>query len=535
LARHPRALLLLILTAIVLALMPAAAGANAGLETAVQEQSLLTATPVQLADELQALRQLGVQHLRIAMHWDAIAPAASSRLRPAGFDATDPAAYPAAAWQPYDTAVQTAARYGIGVSFDVAGGAPLWAAQRAPSAALAHVWYPSASEFGQFVQAAGSRYSGTYLPPGGTARLPKVSSWSVWDEPNAGASSLAPQTVKGVEVAPQLYRSLADAAFASLHRTGHARDTILVGELGPTGRADPKSSLPMEPLRFLRALFCVDPSYRRLSGKAAAQRGCPSTAAASRRFRASNPALFRPTGWSYHPFPIGAAPPSAPAPPQQPDSVALADLARLEQSLDSTQRAYGSRQRFPIYLTEYGYNTRPPQPRNAVSPGAQAAYLNQAEYIAWHDRRVRTLTQYSLVDSPAIPSIDGAFGAGLVFANGQPKPSFDAYRLPIAMPTVTAARGVPLELWGCIRPAHFAIPDTGRGQLAQIIFEPASSGPYLEFGVARVSSASNCYFDLKVQLPESGTVQLAYTYPGNDPSLPAGTIIFSRRVRVRLQ
>ena len=336
-------------------------------------------------------------------------------------------------------------------------------------------------------------------------------------------------------MAPELYRGLAAAAYRSLHLTGHAHDTILVGELAPSGRTDPKSSLGMEPLRFLRALFCVDASYRRLSSKPAAQRGCPTTASASRRFRAANPALFNATAWSYHPFPINRAAPSTPAPPQQADSVALADLPKLEAALDRLQGAYGSGRRYPLYLTEYGYNTRPPSPRNAVSSGAQAAYLNQAEYMAWHDPRVSELTQYSLQDSTAVPSLDGVFGAGLLYSSGQPKPSFDAFRLPVAMPTVTAVRGVPLQLWGCIRPAYFAIPDTGRGQLVQIIFQPGSSGQFLEFGVARIFSGANCYFHLNVQLPESGTVKLAYTYPSNDPNLAPGSTVFSRGIRVTLQ
>ena len=71
--------------------------------------------------------------------------------------------------------------------------------------------------------------------------------------------------------------------------------------------------------------------------------------------------------------------------------MALADLPKLEAALDRLQGAYGSGRRYPLYLTEYGYNTRPPSPRNAVSSGAQAAYLNQAEYMAWHDPRVSEL------------------------------------------------------------------------------------------------------------------------------------------------
>jgi hypothetical protein len=523
--------LLAALTLSSLMLLSAAAEANSAptLEADLQEQGLLTADAPHLIEDLQTLRVLGVQRIRVGVAWDRIAPGANSRRRPQRFDGADPTAYPAANWLPYDTLVTEAARYGLAVNFDVEGGAPLWAVGRARTAALARVWYPSASEFGAFVQAIGRRYSGRYAPPG-SVRLPRVSSWSLWNQPNGGAGSLAPQVNKGVEIAPSLYRALADAAYHSLVRTGHGRDSILVGELAATGKTNPGAGLGMQPLRFLRALFCVGADYRPLVGQPAVQRGCPSTARASRRFRATNPALFRATGWSHHPYSVdGTAPPDVPSGPRNPDSVTLADLPKFERVLDRLQRAYGSSKRYSIYLTQYGYDTRPPQRTRAISPSAQAAYLNQAEYMAWHDRRVVTLAQGSLQDT------SGAGAEGLIFASGQPKPSFDAYRLPLVIPATTAARGAPLELWGCIRPSHFAVPDTGRAQNAQIQFQPGSSGAFLWLGNATVSTATSCYFNVRMQLPESGTVRLAFRYPANDPSLPAGQIVYSRRIRITLQ
>ena len=56
----------------------------------------------------------------------------------------------------------------------------------------------------------------------------------------------------------------------------------------------------MKPLVFMRALYCVDSRYRQLRGYAAAVRGCPTTAAGSRRFRAQNPGLFSQSGIALH-------------------------------------------------------------------------------------------------------------------------------------------------------------------------------------------------------------------------------------------
>ncbi len=522
--------------AALLALPVAAANASSTQEASFQDNRLLLDSPARLPQTLQTLRLLGVQRLRISVVWDQITPSPNSRKAPKRFAASNPAAYSAASWVPYDRIVVAAAKYGMGVNFDVMGGAPLWATSgRAPAANLAHVWYPSASAFGSFVAAVGTRYSGRYKPRGASTSLPRVSYWSIWNEPNVGTSSLSPQTVNGIEVGPRVFRGLANAAWSSLLKTGHrpGPDTILVGELASTGHADPGNTLGMQPLRFLRALYCVGSNYKQLRGSAAAARGCPTTAAASRKFRGSNPMLFNATGWSHHPYHLTTAP-NVPSPPADADWVTMGDLPKLERSLDRAQSAYGSRKKFPVYLTEYGFDTDPPQVGNAVSLATQALYLNQAEYIAGKDPRVQTLEQYLLQDSGSVQSVFSAFASGLIFANGAPKPSFDAYRLPLFLPSTSAARGTYLEVWGCIRPSHYAIADTRQWQTAQIQFQPGSSGPFMLFGTVTIKSTKSCYFDVRERFPESGTVRVAYTYPPNDPALPAGATVYSRSVRVAL-
>lgn len=482
-----------------------------------QDNKLLLANPGHLNQTLQTLSSLGVQRLRITVEWDAVAPDSNSTHMPTGFDGTNPADYPAAGWAPYDTIVQAAARYGLGVNFNVTGGAPLWAVRTpAPNPSLARVWYPSASAFGAFVRAAGLRYSGSYVPPGGSKPLPRVGYWSVWNEPNVGSSSLSPQTVNRVEVGPRLYRGLVNAAYGALRATGHSRDTILVGELASTGHADPGYGLGMQPLRFVRALYCVDSRFRKLRKAAAAARGCPTTAAGSARFRAQNPALFQAVGWGHHPYHLNAAP-NVRSPRSEPDWVTLADLSKLQSALDRVQRVYGSHKRFPIYLTEYGFDTNPPQHGNAVSPATQAAYLNQAEYMAWRDPRVQTMSQYLLRDEPlGFGAVTTTYASGLEFLNGKAKPSFGAYRLPIWMPSQRLRRGRSLEVWGCVRPAK-RYP---RGAVGRVLIQ-------LNGRTIRSVKVTNPegYFDVHVTFPHSGNVRLAWSYPH-------GARIFSRTVRV---
>jgi hypothetical protein len=481
-----------------------------------QDNQLLLGDPGRLDQTLQTLSSLGVQRLRITVEWNLIAPGSNSSRAPAGFDGSDPADYPVGAWAPYDAIVQAAARYGLGVNFNVTGGAPRWAVGRGAPSNLRSVWYPSASAFGAFVAAVGTRYSGAYMPVGAMAPLPRVGFWSVWNEPNVGSSSLSPQTVNGVEVGPRLYRGLLDAAYGALQATGHGRDTILIGEVASTGHANPGSELGMEPLRFLRALYCVDSRFRELRGAAAAARGCPTNGSGSARFRARNPALFRATGWSLHPYHLDMAPNVA-SPPQDADWVTLADLPRLESSLDRIQRVYGSHKRYPIYLTEYGLETNPPLPLFQFTPAQQAVYLNEAEYMAWRDPRVQTLSQYLLADAPpGGGSPISSFASGLEFINGTAKPSFAAYRLPIWMPSVRVKRGHSLEVWGCVRPAkRYPIGAIGSVQIQ------------LNGRTIRSVNITNPagYFDVRMTFPRSGTVRLAWTYP-------QGPTVYSRSVAI---
>ena len=406
-----------------------------------------------------------------------------------------------------------APRYGLHANFVLAGGAPLWAVKRSPGADLARVWYPSASQFGAFVHAVGQRYSGHYRPRGSSRPLPRVNYWSIWNEPNVGGSSLSPQTVNGIEVGPSIYRSLLDAAWRSLAATGHGprSDTILVGQLASTGHTDPGLRLGMQPLRFLRALFCVDSSYRELRGTAAAARSCPTTAKAARQYPKQHPALFQATGWGHHPYHLTEAPNQPSRGAATADWVTFADLPKLERALDRVQRDYGSRRRLPLYLTEYGFDTNPPQPINAVSPTTQAAYLNQAEYMAWRDPRVQTLSQYLLQDAPLADGyLFSAFTSGLIFHDGVKKPSYNAYRMPLWLPATSTQRGRSLEVWGCVRPRKLFPESSVRSVQIQ-----------LNGTTVRTVAITNQkgYFDVRVAFPKSGTVRLAWTPPGNSGTI----------------
>ena len=82
---------------------------------------------------------------------------------------------------------------------------------------------PNAKQFGLFVRALGTRYSGTYADENqGGGTLPRVDRWSMWNEPNQ-PGWLNPQSTsvggRRVITAARIYRDLARSGFASLRAT----------------------------------------------------------------------------------------------------------------------------------------------------------------------------------------------------------------------------------------------------------------------------------------------------------------------------
>jgi hypothetical protein len=486
---------------------------------------------------LATLRSLGAGVVRVSLRWQTLAPRPESRSRPQRFDASDPAVYPAGKLRPYDEIVRDAQADGITIEFLLNGPAPRWAVgQGGPPGGPYLQWKPSAREYGRFVQAVATRYSGRYEPPGSRSPLPAVRLWEIWNEPNFG-EDLAPQAVKGstVSTSPRMYRALVDAAWGALARTGHGRDTIVVGNLSPRGFKGPPShrfpqGLPgnfstTKPLQFVRALYCVDSSYRQLRGGAAAAVGCPTTAAASRRFRARNPGLFDAGGFGIHPYSFNLPPTKADS--TDPDYVEFSEIPHLIAVLDRVQRSYGSSMRPMIYNTEFGYITNPPNATthdgsHFVSPRTAAAYINWTEYVSWRDPRIATTMQYLLYDpSPKA----GGFATGLISYNSAVKPTYDAYRLPLYLPHPSATRGRGIEVWGCVRPAHYASLDSGGSQqYVKIQFKRRRGGAFQTLSTAPITNVRG-YFDVHIKFPTSGSVRLAWTYPSGQP-------IFSRTVTV---
>jgi hypothetical protein len=510
-----------------LALPVASASASHSQEAVFQDDSQLKSDPVGTLDKL---RSLGVTRVRVALTWNTIAPSPTATRAPHGFSASDPKDY-GSGFGIYDQIDRDAQARGISVYFMVTGPAPRWAEGGGqPRGGPYGQWKPSAKAFGQFVKAAGARYDGSFTPAGDSSPLPKITFWSIWNEPNYG-QDLSPQVIdhNHVLIGATLYRGLLDAGWSALTHTHHAPghgNTILIGETAPRGVNSPGNWLGIKPLPFLHALYCVDSSYRPLRGSAARALGCPTTSSGTKRFRGQHPALFKASGFAAHLYALQANPgppnvkthlPGAHGP--DPGFADLPAVGSLEATLDRLNRTYGSHTKFPIWNTEYGYRTHPPDPAEHLSQTTAAGWLNWGEYISWKNQRIASYMQYLLVD-PA----NGDFASGLELPDGTPKATFYAYRLPLFLPVTTERKGHTLEVWGDVRPALQALAATTLLQHGQIQFQARGRGAWRTLATKSITNTRG-YIDTRVKFPSSGNVRLAWTQPD-------GTTDYSRTVKV---
>jgi hypothetical protein len=263
---------------------------------------------------------------------------------------------------------------------------------------------PNAEQFARFAYAVAARY--------GTL----VDQFAILNEPNQGAW-LQPQSLGGKAVSPHVYAALARAGYAAI-KMAAPKATVLVGELAPSGRNDPGVTRPIRPLEFLREMGCRDARFR------AVRTG------ACKRFK---PVPLDALG--HHPYALFLSPFRRSL---ERDDAAIGDWRRLEQTLDrlvarKALKPSGSR-RFPIYYTEFGYQTDPPDPFAGISLARQSRWLQDAAYVAWQTPRVAALNQFRLSDGKirgAGPLAFREFQSGLFFASGKAKPASRTFANPI--------------------------------------------------------------------------------------------------------
>ena len=119
-------------------------------------------------------------------------------------------------------------------------------------------------------------------------------------------------------------------------------------------------------------------------------------------------------------------------------TVTMATLSRLERLVG----LYFPRAR--IWLTEYGYQSNPPDRILGVTPALQARYMSEGAYAAYRAPRVDMLIHFLYRDEPTL----ARFQSGLVTLRNAPRPALAAFELPLAE---TSHSGSSTSLWGQLR------------------------------------------------------------------------------------
>jgi hypothetical protein len=357
----------------------------------------------QTAETLDEFSALGVDIVKVNLYWDEVAP--RGRRKPDGFDGANPGSY---AWGSYDNAVRAILDRGMRPFLSLGGRGPDWATGKRGRRGT---YRPKTKEFRLFAEAAGLRF-------------PDVDIWSLWNEPNL-YSWLAPQRARdGTPVSPTLYRKLYLAGHRGLRASGNGGDTILLGELMPRGGTDRRK---VPPLEFLREMACLDRNYREYRGRAARLRGCREVG------------LIPTSGFACHPYTLAGGP----AVREARDDAAIGQLGRIRSTLDKLARRGKLPRRLKIWITEFGYQTKPPDP--FATPIRRApGLMDLSEWIAFRNRRVATYAQYTLRDNDAWQS-------GLRFETGRAKRGvYDAFRMPLLVRLLGGRR---VEVFGGLRAA----------------------------------------------------------------------------------
>jgi len=454
-----------------LALMPAAASAGRQQETILRDDAALAGWDDGLRQRaLGDLSELGVDTVHHIVGWRGIAPASESRTRPR-FDAADPASYDPAEWDRIDALVRGADARGIDVILAPAGPAPLWATDCDDiDTAQPHVCRPSVTEFQRFVIALARRYSGTYKDENGGV-LPRVDRWSVWNEPNQGGW-LQPQWERKRRIwsptGAYLYRRLAEAAIRGLRKYGHADDQVMIGETAPLGRdTGARYKRSTAPLVFWRAVLCLDEHGKPLRGNEALNLGC------------RRPRNLDADAIAHHPYTRAAA-----GDPRSrrvgSDDVTLAFQRRLRALFDRGARLNRNAYKIDFYITEYGFQTDPPD-EVGVRPSLAAKWLNESNWMAYNNSRIKGFANYEVYDERDV----GAFQTGLRYRDGREKPSYDAFRIPIWVVKHTGYTRV----WGQVRPGR-------PGQAVDIEYQVGRGGHWKRLRTITIENPAR-YVDVK--------------------------------------
>jgi hypothetical protein len=230
-------------------------------------------------------------------------------------------------------------------------------------------------------------------------RFPYVRYWTIWNEPNQRLWLDPPS--------PSLYvNRLLNPGYAAI-KQANPRALVGGGVTAPRGNTGGVS-----PLAWIKAM-----------GKAGA----------------------RLDAYAHHPYPLL---PRAETPwtggCRYCETVTMATLERL---INAVNRYLGPKR---IWLTEYGYQTSPPDHWLGVTWAQQAHYVAEAALRVWKAPHVDMLINFMYRDdADDDPGFQAGWQSGFYSAAGRVKPSLLAFTLPLVQ---VSRAGSGTSVWGQVRP-----------------------------------------------------------------------------------
>lgn len=372
---------------------------------------------ISVASWIQKTRSTGARYVQIEVDWTSVEPDA-----PAGRESlTNPNAREFN-FGYLDAAIRKFRNTGLQPVFLVTD-APRWAEGAGGTAAeyATGGYRPNATAFGHLAHALAERYSGHFRNPlHRRTFLPRVRYMQAWAEANT-PFHLSPQWTRRsgrlVNTGAVIYRHLLNAFYAGV-KSADRSDVVLTTGFESYGDAPGRGLMRTHPVTFLENLLCLRPNRK------------PTTCSDRAHFDVL----------ASDPYDVGA--PTVHA--VSPLDATAPDLARLTRVVKAAlvARTLFPTRRKPLWVTEFGYDSDPPNPtRNAISTATQARWLEESFYVFWHEG-VSTELWYLVRDQT--PPYNRNYFSGVYFRDGRPKPSLTAYRFPF----VVIHTGKRARIWG---------------------------------------------------------------------------------------
>ena len=365
---------------------------------------------------LDEIKALGADTLRIEVKWSEVAPDPAPR-HEAELRRHRPRP-PTRASSPTTTWCSGRPRWASAIMITLAPDAPRWAT----GGGRGGNYKVSSTDF------AALRARGRHALLGRLrAACPRCAYWSIWNEPNHIFF------IKPRSQAPRVYRRHGRARAAGAARDG-ARGLQDLRRRAGAGRhrdqGDRPAALPARVAVPRQQLQAAARLGRRARPAATASRRSARTA--SRTTPTGRPARRR----------------------RSATSSTCSAIRRLATALDQAARAGRITSGLPIYNTEFGFQTNPPDPFVSHRPRrGRREILNEKEEFSYRYSRLKSYSQYLLYDDPARTRLVGAAVGGLPDRPAVPqRRARSRPTTPTSYPIVVRRRGSGVYVWGRVRP-----------------------------------------------------------------------------------